>query len=219
MFVEAIKQGSSETCILQLARVLAEVLDRLHEPEASRICEELVASLKRDALEVVAPELLSQLMPEKAHALAWDLASSMAATSGFDTDLFARILSDTGRKERAGRAALMAKAGAGVEGVAEAAVRVWSKPFPCRLTTPELVELLKMPTCFGRRGGLCSTTSATATVPGSSTTGRRPLRYRAQPRPRPHHPAETSGADRGLPNDRGGRNNRPAGFNRHWLRT
>jgi hypothetical protein len=30
-----------------------------------------------------------------------------------------------------------------------AAVRIASEPFPCRLSTQELVELLKMPTCFG----------------------------------------------------------------------
>jgi hypothetical protein len=31
----------------------------------------------------------------------------------------------------------------------EAMVRVSIEPFPCRLTTQELVELLKMPTCLG----------------------------------------------------------------------
>jgi len=31
----------------------------------------------------------------------------------------------------------------------EAAARLWAEPFPCRLTTQELVDLLKMPTCFG----------------------------------------------------------------------
>ena len=35
-------------------------------------------------------------------------------------------------------------------GVAEASVRVGSRPSPCRLSTQELVELLKMPTCFGK---------------------------------------------------------------------
>ena len=29
-------------------------------------------------------------------------------------------------------------------------MRISAEPFPCRLTTQELVELLKMPTCFGQ---------------------------------------------------------------------
>ncbi len=40
-------------------------------------------------------------------------------------------------------------AGAGHEGAIEAAARISAEPFPCRLTTQGLVELLKMPTCFG----------------------------------------------------------------------
>ena len=43
----------------------------------------------------------------------------------------------------------MGSAGSGLEGMLEAAARIMAEPFPCRLTTQELVELLKMPTCFG----------------------------------------------------------------------
>ncbi len=37
----------------------------------------------------------------------------------------------------------------GLEGALEAAARISAEPFPSRLTTQELVDLLKMPTCFG----------------------------------------------------------------------
>jgi hypothetical protein len=40
-------------------------------------------------------------------------------------------------------------AGPGPLGPIEAAAQIAADPFPCRLTTQELVELLKMPTCFG----------------------------------------------------------------------
>ena len=60
------------------------------------------------------------------------------------------LLNDAGRSEFARRAARKALAGPGPEGMMEAAVRVAAEPFPCRLTTQELVELLKMPTCFGK---------------------------------------------------------------------
>jgi hypothetical protein len=43
----------------------------------------------------------------------------------------------------------MALAGPGLDGALEAAVKFTSEPFPCRLSTQKLAELLKMPTCFG----------------------------------------------------------------------
>ena len=43
----------------------------------------------------------------------------------------------------------MAAAGPGPEQTLAAAARILAEPYPCRLSTPELVELLKMPTCFG----------------------------------------------------------------------
>ena len=34
-------------------------------------------------------------------------------------------------------------------GVSPAAAAIAAEPWPCRLTTQELIDLLKMPTCFG----------------------------------------------------------------------
>jgi serine/threonine protein kinase len=60
------------------------------------------------------------------------------------------ILTDNGREQRTRRAAKTAEtAGPGLEGALEAAARISAEPYPCRLTTQELVDLLKMPTCFG----------------------------------------------------------------------
>jgi hypothetical protein len=60
------------------------------------------------------------------------------------------FLSDNGPAQIRLRAKRMASlAGPGLEGALEAAARVSAEPFPCRLTTQQLVDLLKMPTCFG----------------------------------------------------------------------
>jgi hypothetical protein len=73
--------------------------------------------------------------------------------SGLEVDAYghalSKILTDTSREQRARRAARMALAGPGTEGMLEAAARISADPFPCRLSTQELVDLLKMPTCFG----------------------------------------------------------------------
>jgi hypothetical protein len=146
----ALKQGSNPAGLAALARILSATVDRLNAAEANRVCEELIESLDGDSFDSIAPELLGQFNPGRAHALAWDLASRMCSEPVFDTDAFSQILIDTSREQRARRAARMsASAGPGLEGMLEAWVRISTEPFPCRLTTQELVELLKMPTCFG----------------------------------------------------------------------
>jgi predicted Ser/Thr protein kinase len=132
-----------------LAVVLSATMDRLDEAEANRLCDSLIGTLDRDSIDSIAPQLLRQLRPERAHAMAWDLASRMCSEPGCDTGVLFWILTDDGREERVRRAARMAKAGPGIEGMLEAAARLAAEPSPCRLTTQELVELLKMPTCFG----------------------------------------------------------------------
>ncbi len=60
------------------------------------------------------------------------------------------ILTDNSRQQIGLRTTQIAQtAGAGVEGVLATAARVWAAPLSCRLTTQELVDLLKMPTCIG----------------------------------------------------------------------
>jgi hypothetical protein len=145
----ALKEASNPFCIAGLARILSATVDRLGDAEADRICQELISSLDREAFDLVAPTLLEQLDQEKAHALAWDLASRLCSEPEFDTKTFSRILTDNGREQRIRRAAFMALAGLGVIGAPDAAARIATGALRCRLTTQELVELLKMPTCFG----------------------------------------------------------------------
>jgi Protein kinase domain len=145
----ALKQGSNPDSLADLARILSATVNRLDAAEANRICDELIGLLNRDSFDVIAPELLQELNPGRARALAWDLASRMCSEPVFDTGALSRILTDNGREQRARRVARMASAGSGIEWVVQAA-HISADPFPCRLTTQELVELLKMPPCFGR---------------------------------------------------------------------
>jgi hypothetical protein len=134
----------------KLAQLLSSAASRLDDAEVNRACDRLLGSLKRESFDSITLELLPHLNPGKAHALAWDLASRMCSGRQLDAEILSRSLTDNGRDQRDRRAVRMAAAGPGLEAAVEAAVRVSAEPFPCRLTTQELVELLKMPTCFGK---------------------------------------------------------------------
>ncbi len=144
------KQASNLSCLKDLTQMLLATLNRLDAAEARRYCEQLIGSLDRGSLESVAPELLPQLDPGRAHALAGVLASRMCSKplTWPEAQDLSRILTDTSREQKARRAARMASAGSGIIGMLEAA-KISVEPYPCRLTTQELVDLLKMPTCFG----------------------------------------------------------------------
>jgi hypothetical protein len=146
----ALKQGPNPSRVADLIGIFSETMDRLSDAEANRACDELVASLNLGPLEKTAPELLRHLYPERARTLAWYFASRMCSEPGADTGTLSQILAESNREQRAGRAARVAStAASGLEGMLLAAMRVSLEPFPCRLTTQELVELLKMPTCLG----------------------------------------------------------------------
>jgi hypothetical protein len=67
-----------------------------------------------------------------------------------DPEVLNMFLTDNSRDQIKLRTARIAQAGGrGLEGALEAAARISAEPYPCRLTTQELVDLLKMPTCFG----------------------------------------------------------------------
>lgn len=75
----------------------------------------------------------------------------MGNRGGIDTGVLNDFLTDASRPQIQRRAAMVA-AGAfrwGIDGALAASCRVLSDPFPCRLSTQDLVELLKMPTCIG----------------------------------------------------------------------
>jgi hypothetical protein len=81
------------------------------------------------------------------------LRGTMGMTGSFgssDPETFRLVLADDSREQTRLRAARMAAAaGPGLEGALEAAARISAEPRPCRLSTQDLVELLKMPTCIG----------------------------------------------------------------------
>jgi hypothetical protein len=106
-------------------------------------------------------ELLTYLAPEKARAITQKLAAlyvSMRALNEFGFNRinhlnqsgFAELLEDRDQTQIHRRAVSAAMAVAqGASGQFVWADVPATEPFPCRLTTQELVELLKMPTCFG----------------------------------------------------------------------
>ena len=136
-----------------LASDLVSLASPMEPEEANRICREVIRSFLQD---LQAPDysivlLLPQLDPSTARALAWEMALRECSDNKlWDDDLMGplvmkpsirlnAILTDVGRTPPVPQPA-EAKA---------ADQKPPSTPLPCRLTTPELVELLKMPTCFG----------------------------------------------------------------------
>jgi hypothetical protein len=145
----ALKQALKPAALRELARLLSDAMNRLDAAEAQKICDHLIGSLDRDFRDSIASELLPHLDPGSAHKVAWDLASRMCSEPVLDSDTFSEILTDTSREQMAPRKARLALAVLGLKGTLDSAVSYSAEPFPCRLTTQELVELLKMPTCFG----------------------------------------------------------------------
>ena len=160
---------------LNLAEGLAAVLDRMDPLEADRACNRLIQTQLKVLLSKsrtdpsdnyklyeIVPTMLPHLDPGKAHSLAWEFAVQLCSGPDVnshqrtaDEELrfpLTRVLADTSRTQIARRAALMTAAaiGPGMTGPMAALPRIVAEPFPCRLTTQELVELLKMPTCFGK---------------------------------------------------------------------
>ena len=100
------------------------------------------------------PGLLRYLDPARANALTRELVMGIVSRNVNETSLLGfnglAILDDISTAEISRRAGLMTMTiGQAASGQFAWAGALAAKPFPCRLTTQELVELLKMPTCFG----------------------------------------------------------------------
>jgi hypothetical protein len=91
----------------------------------------------------MARELASLICSEPLIDQSWE---STSLTTGA---VLNALLSDTDRREMMRRAARLAVVSVAVA-LPEEACLARAEPFPCRLTTQELVDLLKMPTCFGK---------------------------------------------------------------------
>jgi hypothetical protein len=155
-----------------LVEGLSTVASRMSEPEKSRICEGAVRSLLlriRSAQDESGPDagrldidrdlsvLLPRLDPGTASHVARELVARICSERSSDQsggdqsskvgDLLNALLSDAGDAEKTRRATRMAIGS--LVGGPVAAGSVTVEPFPCRLSTQELVEMLKMPTYFG----------------------------------------------------------------------
>ena len=112
-------------------------------------------------------ELLPRLEARKANAQAAILAAMMCSEGDIPWDaendpwrvfknfrmrsVLSRVLTDTSQTQRDLRALSVAMQTIGLGmGALPAAMALEAEPWPCRLTTQELVDLLKMPTCFGK---------------------------------------------------------------------
>jgi len=103
------------------------------------------------------PGLLRYLDPARANALTREVVTGIVSRRNVNESWpggkglgLSAILDDTSMAEisrRAGFRAMMI--GQVVSGQFAWAGTLAAEPFPCRLTTQELVDLLKMPTCFG----------------------------------------------------------------------
>jgi len=118
------------------------VARRMDSVAADRVCAEAIRLLLKETSS--ANQSITQLLPQLATAKVKNLAREQAlllcAEKGIDSDLLDSILSDAGRP----------KPGPQPSDAMTGGQKPPSKPLPCRLTTQELVELLKMPTCFGK---------------------------------------------------------------------
>jgi len=143
-----------------LASALSAVAGRMDSTEATHICGGVIRSSVQK-LVVVAPEggpwddptlvagLLRYLDPARAKALTREVVMVMDSKRDANNLRWSEILDDTSTAEINRRAGFMAMMiGQAASGQFAWAGALAAKPFPCRLTTQELVELLKMPTCF-----------------------------------------------------------------------
>ena len=140
-----------------LAEGLSSIASRLEPAEASRLCNDAIDSIiHAQSRKHVLPDaslatLIRQLDSGKANELARNLIPLLCAEpdAGISDSLLNALLTDASRATLTRRAIESSPAlGLGVGLVPRMAARA-AEPLPCRLTTQELVDLLKMPTCFG----------------------------------------------------------------------
>jgi hypothetical protein len=143
-------------------QALAEVVSQIPASEAARVCEEVLNDLfstpsKRDNPDIVIEDELatstdvSGLLPfldsDKSSRLARELAYQMCSKPGAEESETAKLLDtllcEPRRSDKAPSAAEGSKPPISMPS------ELPGKPNGCRLTTEQLVELLKMPTCFG----------------------------------------------------------------------
>jgi hypothetical protein len=167
ILIEVIAKTKDEFALQALAQGLAVVATRLVPKDAARTAATLrqaVAKTNNPMARQQLAQLLSavgaRLQPKDAAQSAAIYIHAMALTpeTYFTRRLLARelagLLTGVGPSEFSGRAAaVVAAAGSlaarGFPSTAAGLLGPFLKPLPCRLSTPQLVELLKHPTCVG----------------------------------------------------------------------
>jgi hypothetical protein len=134
-----------------LAEELAVVADSLEPAEATRVCAAAVKTLPGSQ---VPASLIQRLDPEQAALISRKQAASLCSQSSacLSAPNLDAWLTRASRTEVRRRPTAVAT-GLGLAGMGPLAtllpLSAAGKPFPCRLATQDLVDLLKMPTCFG----------------------------------------------------------------------
>jgi tRNA A-37 threonylcarbamoyl transferase component Bud32 len=158
---EALGRATDAGTRSSMASALSKVSGRMDPTEAARVCGGAMrlSVQKRVAMApaggpwgdpTLVPELLRYLDPARAKALAREVVMGLVSKRDVDQLSLSKILDDTGTAEISRRAGLVAMTiGQAVSGQFAWAGALAAEPFPCRLTTQELVDLLEMPTCFG----------------------------------------------------------------------
>jgi hypothetical protein len=173
---QALEKEKNANIRLALAQGLVVVVQRLSREETDAVCLPVMQTLlqatetekeesERQSLAIAVASLLPTI--DKLHASRIAAKMAFAVCSGRETITFLGFQPPTGSGEIQGLDALLTndsrwEAGRRTEAVAIVvglvsvtpysalrALPAASEPLPCRLSTQELVELLKMPTCYG----------------------------------------------------------------------
>jgi hypothetical protein len=122
-------------------QALVSLAGPMEADEANRLCRQVIQILLKQSeptnQKIIAS--LPQLDTVIAKDLARELALLLCSENAIDTSRLDLVLTDFNRSRPFPRDQGMMSD-----------PRPPEKPYPCRLTTQELVDLLKMPTCFGR---------------------------------------------------------------------
>jgi hypothetical protein len=172
VLAEALKRDITEDVSMEfpirtrrrLAESLSSAMSRAQPNAAAQACGTIRSLLRmrsarnrgpsiRSDLDASVAELLPWLDPRSAHAIALVLAANMCSEADVpqDHETLSHVLTDTSRTQQNLRAVRTATQATGLGCSALlASATLLAEPWPCRLSTQELVNLLKMPTCRGK---------------------------------------------------------------------
>jgi hypothetical protein len=169
ILTRALEKETDKSARSSLAQGLAAVASRLEPAEASRSCKLAIQRLELETIpedERTLASLMTALPPELALAYSKEWASRLCSLRDFnariysiggggpspDTDNLDAFLTNASWSEVRRRAEFATTT---LSLAANSVLPVFPnvlpacQPLPCRLSTQDLVELLKMPTCFG----------------------------------------------------------------------